>query len=346
MRTRLIGGIAALALLFGLQSAANAVGPIVSIEISPSTATVTAGTKTTFSVIGKDAAGVTADLTANSTFTMNDAKGTLVTNAYTAGAAGVTTVRAKYDTLTADATVTVTPGAISEVVVNPNSDPERIENGKNRNFLADAFDAFNNPVNGFTVDWSVEGGIGTITSTARDTARFSATNNGDGRVVAKVGEVKGFVDVVVAKSVTATNTNANANGNTNATVSNVNVNRNTNAGNVNADVNANENVNAVSNTNASSNETSPSECRAWSRTTWSWLYVAYLVLLAGSLWAVRRSKPVWWWVAPFLLTVAALWIYFQFRCYPIYPGLPYLILLAAVVGASWYTWQRGTSNQV
>lgn len=343
MRTRFIGGIAALVFLFGLQTAASAIGPIVSIEISPSTTSVTAGTKTTFTVVGKDAGGATADLTANSTFTINDAKGTLATNAYTAGAVGTTTVRAKYDTLTADATVTVTPGVIAEVVINPNSEPERIENGKSRNFLADAFDAYNNPVTSFTVDWSVEGGIGTITSTARDTAKFIASTNGNGRVVAKVGDVKGFVDVVVAKSVIITNTNANAN--TNTAVTNVNINRNSDAANANANINENGNVNAPANTNTATEE-STTACRAWSRMAWSWMYVAYLGLLAVSLWMVRRTKPTWWWVAPFLLTVAALWVYFQFRCYPIFPGLPYLILLAAVIGASWYTWQRGTTNQI
>ncbi|MBI4092652.1 MAG: hypothetical protein HY420_01880 [Candidatus Kerfeldbacteria bacterium] len=336
MRQRILGGIAVLIVVLLTASAATAIGPITSVAISPSAQSLAAGASQTFTVQGQDANGATADLTANSTFTTTDPRGFMTANVYTAGTAGAWVVSANYNNLSAEAKVTVTPGEIKELVVNPNSLPEYMQNGESRTFMAEAFDGFNNPIKDFSVQWSLEGKIGTITALNNDRAKFTATDVGKGRVLAKSGNETALVDVAVTKSpeppaLVNVNTNTtpqtNANGNTNASPV-------VDETNLTADANANENTNAGV-------TAEPTICTGWTKTSWVWIFILYVVLLALSLAMIRTSRPPWWWVAPFILTVGALWIYFQYRCYPVYPAWPYLVLLVAIIGASWFTWRRG-----
>lgn len=340
MSVRTLGGVVSLIVLFGLASTAQAIGPIVSLSISPPAGTVVAGTTQPFTVQGQDADGAATDLTTNSAFITTDPRGFMTANVYTAGTAGSWTVTATYAALTAEAKVTVTPGAVTDLIVNPNSQPEYLTNGQARTFTVEAFDAFNNPVSGFSAQWSVEGKIGTITAVNATSAKFTATDMGKGRVVARNSAETAFIDVSVAKGEQPVNANANlnANANTNAAAAN------TNATNQNVNSQTNDNTNSQTATvNANTNAaTTPASCTAWPRSAWVWLYLAYLVLLIGSLAALRSRRPAWWWLLPLILTIIALWLYFQYRCgIPVYPGLPYLILLTAIVGASWFTWQRG-----
>ncbi len=347
MRTRILGGIVALVIGLGFWApGARAVGPIVSLTISPSTADLSAGSSQSFTVQGKDAVGETADMTANAVFTTTDPLGNTAGQKYTAGKSGTWVVTATYNTLSATASVTVIPGPVAEISVNPNSSPEFLQKGKKRTFTGVTYDAFNNIVTAGTIDWTTDGGIGTITKLDASSASFSATDAGTGTVTAYSANVKESVDVTVTNP-PATNTNANVNANDNANVA-APVNDNSNA-------NLNENTNAVGNVDDSTvaptngTDTSPtasdSTCKAWSKSTWVWVYIAYLALVLGALVPIRKSRVRWWWVGPFLLTVAALWMYFQFRCYPVYPALPYLILLTGIVATSWYNWQRTASPQ-
>jgi len=314
---------------------ASAVGPIVSIEIAPTTVSLTTGSSASFTVIGQDKDGATQDLTAYSTFTTTDSLGRMNANSYQAGSLGSWKVTATHGTLTSEASVTVNPTAVVDVVVNPNSTPERIASGQNRTFSAAAYDGANNPIASASFTWTVEGEIGTVKPSGAS-AIFTASKAGTGRIVATSGGAKGFVDITVSAAAITTNTNSS---NTNT------ANTNVPAANTNAATNAN--VAPDNNTNASpatNEQTDDSTCQAWPRSAWVWLFLGYVILLAASLWSVRRSKPSWWWAAPFILTVAVLWMYFQFRCYPVYPGFPYLVLLSAIIGASWFTWSRGSGS--
>ncbi len=343
MSVRTLGGVVSLILLFGLASKAQAVGPIVSLSISPPSGTVVAGATQPFTVQGKDADGAATDLTTNSAFTTTDPRGFMTANIYTAGTAGSWTVIATYAALTTEAKVTITPGTVADLVLNPNSQPEYLTNGQSRTFTVEAFDAFNNPVTGFSVQWSVEGKIGTITAVNATAAKFTATDVGKGRVAARSSGETALIDVTVAKGEQPVNANVNTNANTNAAAANTNA---TNQ-NVNSQTNDNTNSQAAA-TNQNTNATAtPTACTAWPRPAWSWLYLAYLILLIGSLAALRSRRPAWWWLLPLVLTVIVLWLYFQYRCgTPVYPGLPYLILLTAIIGASWFTWQRGNTQRL
>ncbi|MBI4426266.1 MAG: hypothetical protein HY567_01710 [Candidatus Kerfeldbacteria bacterium] len=342
MRTKLLGGFAALVLLLSLAARAQAVGPITSFSINPAEALVAAGQTQTFTTPGRDASGATTDLTSNTVFSTTDPSGKLQANVYTGGRAGSWVVTATYAGLTADAQVTVIPGSIADLTVNPNSNPEFVVNGASRTFTAEAFDAFNNKISNVVVQWTVEGGVGTITALSDSSARFTATKEGAGRVAARSGDEVSSIDVTVttapATNVNAT-TNANKNANTNISTSNVNT------GGGTAATNANDNINA-GNVNAAETTTTPepAACQPWPKPTWIWLFVGYLILLVVSLYPIRAARPTWWWVAPLVLTIAALWLYFQYRCYPVYPALPYLILLSGIIAASWYNWQRSSTQ--
>lgn len=344
MRTRILGGIVALVIGLGLRiPSAQAVGPIVSLSISPMSADLSAGSSHAFTVQGKDAAGAAVDMTANSVFTTTDPLGTMTAQLYTAGKSGSWVVTASYSTFSASASVTVSAGPITELSVNPNSNPEYLVKGKKRTFTGVAYDTYNNIVAAGTIDWATDGGIGTVTKLDASSASFSATDAGRGTVTVYSGNVKTTVDITVTEPpVVNTNANSNTNANVNTTVNNT-VNASENA-------NVNENVNdstiaPATNTETTSSNTE-SSCKAWSKSTWAWVYIGYLALVLFSLYPIRKSRVQWWWIGPFALTVVALWVYFQFRCYPVYPALPYLILFTGIAATSWFNWQRtGTSTQ-
>lgn len=340
MRHRtIIGGIIAVCLSLGLTQDVRAIGPITSLTIAPTQATVAAGSTATFTVTGSDAAGAKTDLTPNVAFTTTDPSGSTDGAVYTAGKAGEWVVTGQYASLSIDATVTVIPGPVVDLVVNPNSAPEHVVIGAARTFTAEGFDALDNPVSNLTVQWLVEGNIGTVKSITGASGKFTATTVGKGRVAARVSDVLGAVDVTVDP---ARPVNANGNANTSITpIANTNVNRAIEPTNSdrNASTNQNENVNAPA------AEDSTTTCTAWSRSTWVWIYLAYLALLGLVLIPIRRSRPVWWWLAPLLLTIASLWLYFEFRCYPLYPAWPYLVLVTGIVAAGWYNWQSTPSER-
>ncbi|MBI4089988.1 MAG: hypothetical protein HY421_01150 [Candidatus Kerfeldbacteria bacterium] len=333
MRTHLSGALLSLIMVLGLTAGVRAIGPVTSLTIAPTAATVQAGTAQPFTVVGHDASGTTVDLSANAVLVSTDPTGSVAANRYTAGRAGTWRITASYNNLTATAAVTVTPGPVVDLTVNPNSDPEYVPNGASRVFTAEAFDAFDNKVSGGTVQWRVEGGIGTIVGTAERTARFTPTREGTGRVVALSGTTMDSVEVRVTKAATA---------NVNAVITGPNTNA---PGTTGTDAAAGNNAN-VSDVNASIQPAEPAaestSCRPWPKPAWIWLFLGYLVLLVFSLYPIRTSRPVWWWIGPLILTIAALWVYFQYRCYPVYPALPYLILLTAIGATSWYNWQRSS----
>lgn len=343
MRTRILGGIAALVLGLVLSTDhAHAVGTIIKLTITPATAQLSAGSSQPLTVQGEDAAGAASDMTANAVFTTTDPLGTTKGSTYTAGKSGTWAVTATYNTLSATAEITVAPGPVAEITVNPNSAPEFIVKGSARTFKAVAYDAYNNIVTAGTIDWTADGGIGTIKQLDASSAQFSGAETGQGTITAYSAGVKTSVDVTVTNP-PATNTNSSGTG---AATTNANANQNTNVNtnastneSTDAPANASESVVApvTENTDAAS---SASSCKAWSKSTWVWVYLGYVALLILSLYPIRRSRVAWWWIAPLALTVIALWAYFQFRCYPVYPALPYLILLTGIVATSWYNWQR------
>lgn len=336
MKTRILGGIASLVMTLSLTQAAHAVGPITSVALSPTSADVKAGLTATLTLSGRDADGATADETANARFSTTDPLGNMNGNVYTAGKAGTWTVTGTYNGLTAEATVMVTPGALHDLVVNPDSNPEFVTAGEKQQFTATGFDAFNNRLSDISVTWSITGDIGSVDTKKSESTTFIASQPGSGKLTATSGSISQSVALTVdaARATTAANANLNA-GTTAVPLTNQSVNTNTSS-----DVGTNVNAPAVTETKEES--TTDDQCKGWSRSAWIWLFLAYAAATFSGLWLIRSPRRSWWWAIPLFLTIVSLWLYFQYRCYPVYPGLPYLTILTGIAAATWYN-ARSTS---
>lgn len=293
-RSLLVLGVFVLTL--GLARAAAAASPITKIAIEPASVSITADQTLTVKVTATAADGTTTDITSGSTLSQNDPNGKIANSTYTPGKAGSWTIQASFQSFVASATVTVTPGAVQEVVINPNSEPEQTYLGTNATFVATVYDAHNNLITGQTVTWSVIGEVGTIDKNGV----FTPKKIGTGKVQATVDEVIGQVSVVTlaaivtnTNSAAATNQNAKANQNTNTT-SNVNGTTNTN-------------VNADTNTDTSSTCTT---LKPW---LWTLILVAFLAAVAALYMFVPLSK-IWPAVAALLAAGVLAYVQRQQAC--------------------------------
>lgn len=267
LRAAVIVGLLALSPL-GFRTAAAA-GPTTKIVVTPATPTIISGQTQAFTVMAYAADNTAVDVTDQTTFSANDPLGSFTTNVYTAGKIGAWTVQASFQSFTATATVTVTPGAVKDIVVNPNSEPEQTTIGTNAKFTATAYDAKNNIIANQAVTWSVLGTVGTIDAQGI----FVPKTIGTGKVQAAVGDVVGQVSVAVnAAPVVNTNT-APVVKNTNTTNSNT-VNTNT----------------AVVTKDDTTNETT--SCTTLRRWAWTLLLVIFL-LATAILYALVPVTKIW-----------------------------------------------------
>lgn len=304
-------------LLLGLGRSAIAAGPATSISVTPATATVNADESVTFVVTATDAQGAATTVTADSVFSTDDPVGSMAGAVYNAGKVGQWTIHVAYQSFTTTATVTVTPGALAEIDVNPDTQPEVVVLGKFRTFKAKGFDQHNNVVTDFVPTWVVSNNIGTID----ENGKFTATNVGTGTVEAR--SASGVIDQVAVTVREPAPETTNANTNTAAPISN------TNAANVNAaPANTNSAVNA--NTNSSSapltNETIA--CTTVKNSIWVLIVVGYLALVA-LLFAFIPVTKIW----PALITlggaIALVVVYRSYGC-SVLPWWPWVLTLGTV----------------
>ncbi len=246
------------------------------ITIDPTAASVPSGHTVSFVVKAVDANGSSTDVTGQTVFSTNDPKGTLTGATYMAGQAGSWTIQAAYQSFVTTAAVTVTPGSIAEIEINPNSDPEIIFTGTSKKFTARAFDARSNEIPGVNFVWSVAGSNGTVSSSGV----FAATTVGTGKIQAQANGVTGQVSVDVEPAPVATTNTSTTNANTNThltTNTNSSVNQNTNA----AAVNSNANTNSVSNTNTTAAPvTTTTPCTSLKPWVWTLILIIFLIAVA------------------------------------------------------------------
>ena len=293
-RSGLLIGLMALALSAG--STVRAASSISTIALDPATTTITADQTQTYKVIATAADGTVSDVTSQSTLSTDNPLGKFSGAVYSPVKAGAWTVQAVYQSLTATATATVNPGAVQELVINPNSGPEQAYLGTNAKFTATVYDGHNNVISGPTVTWSVIGEIGTIDAAGT----FKPKQVGTGKVQAAVGDVTGQVSVAVNASL-VTNTAPVTNTAVTNTAANANTANNTNAvSNVNA---ANSNVNAAATT--SSTTTGCTTLKPWA---WTLLLVVFLLVVVV-LYALVPVAKIWPAVAA--LAVAAILAFIQ-----------------------------------
>ncbi len=253
-----------------------AAGPATGITVSPATATINADQTVTFVVTATDALGATTTVTADSIISTDDPLGSVLGTVYSAGKVGQWTIQISYQSFTTTATVTVTPGALAEIDVNPDTQPEVVILGKFRTFKAKGFDQHNNVVTDFVPTWVVGSNIGTID----ESGKFTATTIGTGTVEAR--SASGVIDqvAVTVREAAAETTNANTN---------------TAATNANGNVNTNANTNTASNTNTATLSTLTNdtvECTTMKNSIWVLILVGYLAVVA-LLFAFIPVTKIW-----------------------------------------------------
>jgi len=150
-------------------------GALAGILVDPSTATITADDTQQFTATGHDAKGNPVPLTAPS---WSATDGTVVVGLFTPQRTGIWAVAAEEGGFRGTATVTVRPGAVARVEVEPGD--AHVPEGTPVRFSAKAYDGKGNEVPDAEITWSVEGGVGRID----DTGEFVGTGGGRGRVVA------------------------------------------------------------------------------------------------------------------------------------------------------------------
>jgi hypothetical protein len=332
--------ILALSVVHGAQAAGNPVR----LTMTPETTIVESGKTVTFNVTGIDGAGESRDVTVYSSFNTDDPYGSMAKNVYTAGKEGSWTVTATMAGLSATSKVTVIPGPLATLVINPDSAPEILSPNGHRTFSALAYDSQNNRLLAPEVLWSVEGNIGTVDQDGRFTAsrigtgilRVQGANNVTDAITIKVRE-----SAVPEDSGTTTSTNANT-GNTNSPAANANGNTNSAAANTNANGETGEEPQITESATASSATT----CESFSTTEWSLLLLAYAILVVGFYAAMRTNASSWWWLPTALLTAGGLWLFSDRRCDSTYAWWPYALLGIGVALSAVYLWLRPRRQQL
>ena len=326
--------IAFAVLTLGLTQTAHAAGNPVRLTMTPASASVEAGKSVALTVTGIDGAGESRDVTVFSSFSTDDPYGSTAQNTYTAGKTGSWTVTATMGGLSATSKVTVTPGPLATLIINPDSSPELLAPGAHRTFSVLAYDAQNNRLASPEVLWSVENNVGTVDQSGR----FTATHIGTGSLRAQgpnnIGDV---ISVKVREGVTGAATNTN-----------------TAATNTNANDNANTNTAATTNTNTvkgddtqiTDSTAAATPCTSFSTLQWSLLLLAYAVLVAAYYVTMRTTSNSWWWLAPALLTAGGLWLFSDRRCETAYAWWPYALLGLGVILTAAYMWLRPRREQL
>jgi hypothetical protein len=145
------------------------VGAINSVTVTPASRTTSVNGSTTFTASMFDSSGnpVPGNLIwsvsgGNGSFSPNPTAGgaTVTFNAGTiAGTFTITATSIASPTRRGTATVTINPGALNNVIINPTS--RVVEQDNATTFIATLRDIFNNPLSG-NINWSVSGGNGTF----------------------------------------------------------------------------------------------------------------------------------------------------------------------------------------
>ena len=256
---------------------AHALGTVTHLTASPTVISVTADDTAALTVTGYDANGKTADVTGVAVYTTNDPRGSFTGATYHAGKVGSWLVSIKAEGQTIDIPVTVTVGKLTELVINPNSAPERVPLNTTRQFSVAGFDQHNNSVTIGAKTWAITNDLGAISTSGL----FTAKKLGDGTLSVASAGINGSVALTVFAKAPVTLgpiANANSNGNTNSS---------TNA-------NANSNTNISTNTNSSTDAVSTTERICSSARNWLW-GVILLALFGGSalLYAFIPVTKIW-----------------------------------------------------
>lgn len=300
-----------------------AASPASGLQIVPSTATVTADQVVSFVVKASHQDGTITDVTKESTLSTNDPRGRISAATYAPGKIGSWLVQASYQALTTQATVVVSAGALRELEVNPNSQPETVSIGQKQDFNARGFDQHDNLLSNVSVTWRTTGSIGSINAQGV----FTPTAIGTGKVIATSGNISNSVAVAtIAAPVVPSNStpDANVNRNTNTSTKNTN----SAPSNTNVAVNGSTNVNSTSNTNSPETAGGTTSCTTPRLWIWVIILVAFLTGVA-LLYAFVPVSRIWPAVVAFAGAIILTLIQRKYGC-QLYPWWAWIITLGTV----------------
>lgn len=166
-----------------VQATWTGAGSLDHIAIAPASATIAAGDSQAYTATGFDRFNNNiGDVTAGTTFSISP-NGSCSGNACTASAPGPHTITGSNGTMTATASLTVTPGALDHITVSPAS--ATIAAGGNQTYSAAGFDRFNNSLGDVTAATTFSiapnGSCTGATCTATVAGTHTVTGNNGGR---------------------------------------------------------------------------------------------------------------------------------------------------------------------
>jgi hypothetical protein len=168
--------------LAGTASVEVRPGRLASLEVAPATAEISADQKLPLEAIGRDAKGNQVSIGGTVQWSVQDGRisGTGAKVTYEPAKAGVWEVTAASGSANGKAVITVKPGRLAEVRVDPEA--ATVMQGEQAKFSALALDVNGNEIADALVDWEVSDRLGTFEADGT----FTATKVGDGKVIARV----------------------------------------------------------------------------------------------------------------------------------------------------------------
>jgi hypothetical protein len=171
-------------------------GEVATLKITPPSAEVRSGEQQAFTVAGFDRGGNSVPV--ETTWDVQGEGGTITAEGvFTATQAGKSRIQAHMGALTGEAEVMVVPGVAATLQVAPET--ISLLAGQSQTLRSEAFDAAGNQVQ-TSPTWTVQGGVGTISSKGV----FTATGAGTGKIVATLDEQSQTIEVEVTPGPLAT----------------------------------------------------------------------------------------------------------------------------------------------
>ena len=181
---------------------------LTTIELVPAEIDIYLNSTQEFTVIGRDQNGEIMSIEADWTIsgdigTISPEKGE--TTVFTATVIGEGEIRAAVGTKSGTALIKVSeepqdPSVLTEIEINPVS--ATVVEGDTVDFELSAKDQYGEDfdLSGMEVEWSVEGGIGTVSAESSLSTTFTASNPGEGKVKAVVNSLETEAEIIVVEA--------------------------------------------------------------------------------------------------------------------------------------------------
>jgi hypothetical protein len=310
---KLAGGV--LLLTLGFFVSITSVQAVSNFELGPTNTTVRAGDIVKFVVT--EVNGSIIDVTDQVIFTDDDPVGNFTQAIYHAGKVGTWTITATIDNTELATSVTVKPGKLATINIAPQNDPVVVTVGASQQFTATGYDTLKNAITLDKVVWTGAFSLGSI----NEAGIFTADNVGGSQIVAVAEDILGLTTIRVEPSApvldseTAETTPA-AEATTDEVVTEEAVEASTDDEVVVA---------------AAIVEEGDEACTSMS--WWGWLLASlgFLAIIQIYYYFVRKQRSSLWLIIPAIVTVAAIWLYYWYRCENEFTWIFWIILIGVII---------------